>query len=101
MMGFAGRDIVAISGLCRDEIDAVLDQASVCEEAGTSRLFSHVLDGYILATIFLEPSTRTRLSFEAAMQRLGGGVISVAEPHSSSLAKGESLSDMVRVVEQY
>lgn len=98
---FAGRDVVSIAGLCRADIDAVLEQARICEDAGRTRLFSHVLDGYLLATIFLEPSTRTRLSFEAAMQRLGGSVISVAEPHSSSLAKGESLPDMVRVVEQY
>lgn len=57
--------------------------------------------GQILATLFYEPSTRTRLSFEAAMHRLGGSVIGFSEPGSSSVKKGESLSDTIRTVEAY
>ncbi len=56
-------------------------------------------DGLIMSTLFYEPSTRTRLSFEAAMQRLGGSVISVADANSSSVAKGETIADTVRIVE--
>ncbi|NLM34622.1 MAG: aspartate carbamoyltransferase [Clostridiales bacterium] len=63
--------------------------------------FSHICDGKILATLFYEPSTRTRLSFEAAMLRLGGSVIGFSEASSSSTAKGESIADTIRVVDCY
>lgn len=63
--------------------------------------FSHVCDGKILAALFYEPSTRTRFSFEAAMLRLGGKVIGFSEPNSSSVSKGESVADTVRVVGCY
>ncbi len=62
------------------------------------RAWSHLCRGSIMATLFFEPSTRTRLSFESAMLRLGGGVISAADPQTTSFAKGESLADTVRVV---
>ncbi len=61
----------------------------------------HSLDGKILATPFFEPSTRTRLSFESAMHRLGGDVITMESGDSSSTAKGETLEDSIRVVSQY
>ncbi|MDI6708576.1 MAG: aspartate carbamoyltransferase [Candidatus Thermoplasmatota archaeon] len=59
------------------------------------------LKGKILATLFFEPSTRTRLSFECAMKRLGGSVIGFAEPTSASIAKGETLADTIKVAEAY
>jgi aspartate carbamoyltransferase catalytic subunit len=63
--------------------------------------YAHALSGKVIATVFNEPSTRTRLSFEAAAHRLGASVISVTDPKSTSGAKGESLSDMMRVISSY
>ncbi len=63
--------------------------------------FAHVADGKKLATCFYEPSTRTRLSFEAAMLNLGGGVLGFSSAQSSSAAKGESVADTVRTVGCY
>lgn len=63
--------------------------------------YSHILDGKILATCFYEPSTRTRLSFESAMLRLGGQVLGFSEASSSSAAKGESVSDTMQVISGY
>ena len=63
--------------------------------------YSHVSDGKILATLFYEPSTRTRFSFEAAMMRLGGKILGFSEPNSSSTAKGETLADTITMVSIY
>ena len=63
--------------------------------------YAHACDGKILATCFYEPSTRTRLSFEAAMTRLGGQVIGFADAASSSASKGESVSDTIRIISCY
>lgn len=63
--------------------------------------YSRVCEGKLMATLFYEPSTRTRLSFEAAMKRLGGEIIGFSEPNSSSVSKGESLADTMRVVSGY
>lgn len=63
--------------------------------------YGHACDGKLLATLFYEPSTRTRFSFEAAMLRLGGQVIGFSEPNSSSVAKGESIADTIRTVACY
>lgn len=97
-----GRDVVSISDLSKDEIHAILDQAATFEkQLGEGRRLT-LLNGRILATVFYEPSTRTRLSFESAMHRLGGAVISVAEARtSSSAAKGETIYDSGRMLESY
>ncbi len=63
--------------------------------------YSKVCEGKLLATLFFEPSTRTRLSFESAMKRLGGNVIGFSEPNSSSVSKGESLKDTIKTVSCY
>ena len=63
--------------------------------------FSHICDGKILGTLFYEPSTRTRLSFEAAMMRLGGKILGFSEPSSTSISKGETLSDTIKMVSIY
>ena len=63
--------------------------------------YSHVCDGKKLATLFYEPSTRTRLSFEAAMLNLGGSVLGFSSANSSSASKGESVADTIRVISCY
>ena len=82
-----------------EEIDALLDLAGEIER--NREEYSHLCDGRTLATLFYEPSTRTRLSFEAAMLNLGGRVLGFASADSSSAAKGESFSDTIRVVSCY
>ena len=82
-----------------EEIEALLDLAGEIER--NREKYSHLCDGKTLATLFYEPSTRTRLSFEAAMLNLGGRVLGFASADSSSAAKGESISDTIRVVSCY
>jgi len=96
---FAGRDIVSIRDFSRQEIDHVLDMAEVMEPL--ARAGSDMLRGKIMATMFFEPSTRTRLSFESAMTRLGGTALGFSETKGTSVEKGENLADTVRVVESY
>jgi len=98
-LGFEGRDIISIKDFTREEIDQILDAAEATEPL--AKKGSDMLRGKILATLFFEPSTRTRLSFETAMHRLGGETIGFAEPETASIKKGESLADTVRVVENY
>ena len=86
-MTLANRNLVTIDDLTNGEIEAVFSLADDMAESLDKQL--DVCRGKILASLFFEPSTRTRLSFEAAMQRLGGSVISVAEGTSTSMVKGE------------
>ncbi len=96
---FKGRDIISIMDFSRKEIDYMLDIAAAMEPVAKSG--STMLKGKILATLFYEPSTRTRLSFESAMHRLGGTAIGFAEAEIASVRKGENLADTMRVVENY
>lgn len=96
---FKGRNIVSMRDFNREEIDFILDRAT--DMMPIAEKGSDMLRGKVLATLFFEPSTRTRLSFESAMCRLGGSVIGFAEPKISSVAKGETLSDTIKVVENY
>jgi len=96
---FKGRDIISIKDFTREEIDYILKIASAMEPIAKSG--SDMLHGKMLATLFYEPSTRTRLSFEAAMHKLGGSAIGFAEAEIASVRKGENLADTVRVVENY
>ena len=98
-MQFKGRDIVSIKDFNREEIDYILKTAASMEQ--TAKKGSDMLHGKILATLFFEPSTRTRLSFEAAMNKLGGTAIGFAEPKVAAIKKGENLADTIRVVEKY
>ena len=96
---FTGRDVVSVRDFSRREIDHVLDMAEVMEPL--SRKGSDMLHGRIMATLFFEASTRTRLSFESAMTRLGGTALGFSETKGTSVEKGENLADTVRVVEKY
>ncbi|HIX51598.1 MAG TPA: aspartate carbamoyltransferase [Candidatus Lachnoclostridium stercoripullorum] len=82
-----------------EEISQLLDLASDIEH--NLPKYAHVCDGKKLATLFYEPSTRTRLSFEAAMLNLGGSVLGFASADSSSAAKGESVADTIRIISCY
>lgn len=96
---FKGRDIISIKDFSRDEINYVFKVAKSMETLASKG--SQMLKGKILATLFYEASTRTRLSFESAMQRLGGSTIGFAEAEIASVKKGENLADTVRTVENY
>ena len=98
-LNFASRDIISIKDFNREEIDYMLKVASKMEPI--AKTGSEMLKGKILATLFFEPSTRTRLSFESAMHRLGGSTIGFAEAEIASVKKGENLADTVRTVENY
>src|SRR2546425_12059289 len=88
---FAGRDIVSVRDLSRSEIDQILDMAQVMEPL--VKTGSDMLHGKIMATLFYEPSTRTKLSFESAMTRLGGTALGFAGTKGRSVEKGGKFSD--------
>lgn len=94
---FKNRDIISIKDFSKSEIIHLLNTAKAFKQ----KPHPNLLKGNILASLFFEPSTRTRFSFESAMERLGGAVITLAEAKVSSSAKGESLSDSIRIVEKY
>jgi aspartate carbamoyltransferase catalytic subunit len=98
-MEFNGRDIVSIEDFSHQEINHILDISKTMEPLAKSG--SEILKGKILATLFFEPSTRTRLSFETAMLKLGGSNIGFAEAEIASVKKGENLADTIRTVENY
>lgn len=98
-MEFKGRDIISIKDFTREEIDYILEIAQAMEPL--AKTGSNMLRGKILATLFFEASTRTRLSFESAMHKLGGSTIGFAEAEIASVKKGENLADTIRVVENY
>ncbi len=93
--------VVSIREFKREEIDTVLDYAKEMLPVSKGERISHELDGKILATLFFEPSTRTMLSFEAAMIRLGGRIIGFSNPKQSSVKKGETLADTIRMASSY
>lgn len=94
-----GRHLIEPGDLSIEELDDIFDLAGRMIEKPEDYL--EVCRGKILATLFFEPSTRTRLSFEAAMLRLGGQTLGFAEPGASSTSKGESLADTIRTVSSY
>lgn len=99
-----GKDIITAEQFSREEVLLVMDVAAHYERALLEKKRLTDMEGKIMASLFFEPSTRTRLSFEAAMQRLGGSVITVAESpkmQTSSTAKGETLQDSIKVIDSY
>ena len=91
------KHLVSINQLSADEIIRLLDRAARFEQNPNRRL----LEGRVIATLFFEPSTRTRLSFETAVNRLGGRIIGFSDASTSSSAKGESLKDTISMVGNY
>lgn len=96
---FEGRDIISIKDFSREEINYIFKIAKSMEPLAAKG--SNILKGKILATLFFEPSTRTRLSFESAMHKLGGSTIGFAEAEIASVKKGENLADTIRTVDNY
>jgi len=89
------RDVISILDFTRDDLELLFRTADDVGRGGRP------LEGYVMATAFFEPSTRTKLSFHAAMQRLGGSVIDLPPDVASSRAKGENLADTVRMLDAY
>lgn len=98
-MVLANRSLVTIDDLTNGEIEAIFSLADKMADSMTKQF--GVCQSKTMASLFFEPSTRTRLSFETAMHRLGGSVITVSDIGGTSLAKGESIADMARVVGSY
>lgn len=93
------RNLIDPTDFSTDEINEILVLAQDMEK--NPERYSNLCSGKILAALFYEPSTRTRLSFEAAMLRLGGRIIGFSEPNSTSVSKGESLEDTIKIISCY
>ena len=101
MVDFKGKDILDGAQFTREEIDRIMSVAADMREQLKAENALNLAKGYVLGALFFEPSTRTRLSFETAMHRLGGDVVGFASAGTSSSSKGESLADTIRNVDQY
>ena len=98
---FEGRDVLSALEFTRDAMEELFRVADhLKEEMRSKRVLDHA-SGRILATVFLEPSTRTRLSFHYAMVRIGGEVVDFGPEQAASIAKGETLEDTIRMVDGY
>lgn len=91
------KSLVSISDIDKEEMLHLLELSRYFEENPNSK----ILDGRVVATLFFEPSTRTRLSFETAVNRLGGRVIGFSDANSTSTSKGETLKDTIKMVSNY
>src|SRR5438445_632474 len=101
MSSFQGRDVLSIRDFTPADIQLVLRTARKMVPIATGEKRSRSLEGKILSTLFYEPSTRTRLSFESAMARLGGRALGFSSAEGTSVQKGETLADTIRMVEAY
>lgn len=97
MSKLKGRSLVSITDYSKEEILRILDIAEEFEKNQRQ----NILSNYVIASLFFEPSTRTRLSFESAIQYLGGKVIGFSSPDATSVTKGESLKDTILMVSSY
>lgn len=100
-MGLVGSDILSVAQFTRDDLDRLLARAADLVPIAEGRDRSEALKGRLLANLFFEPSTRTRLSFGAAFLRLGGALETTVGMQFSSMAKGETLEDTIRVIDGY
>ncbi|MFC1731864.1 aspartate carbamoyltransferase [candidate division KSB1 bacterium] len=99
-INFKGKSIISIKDLDKSEIIHILETAKNIEAMADSKKKTLMM-GKVLATLFYEPSTRTRFSFESAMKRLGGKTIGVSDPKATSFAKGETIHDTMKMLEHY
>ncbi|MBS3873937.1 MAG: aspartate carbamoyltransferase [Firmicutes bacterium] len=99
MLDLLGRHLVSPSDLTLPEIDSIITLAQDMQRQRGA--YSDICRGKILATLFYEPSTRTKLSFESAMLRMGGSILGFSDANASAVAKGESIADTVRVMDAY
>jgi len=100
-MDFYDKDLVSIRDLSREDIEYILELSKVMVPYALGEKVHRALDGRILGNLFFEPSTRTKLSFESAAHRLGCDVIDVSEMSMTSIAKGETIADTIRMVDAY
>ena len=100
-MNFKEKDIISIKDFSKNEINHVLNFSKKMIPYAKGEKNINILNGNVLSSLFFEPSTRTRLSFESAMNRLGGRVIGFSDPSGTSLKKGESLADTIRMADSY
>ncbi|MCF2139697.1 MAG: aspartate carbamoyltransferase [Candidatus Lokiarchaeota archaeon] len=98
-MEFYNMDVISAKQFERSDIETLIDLATTIEQ--NKKQYSQILQGKVMATLFFEPSTRTRLSFESAMLHLGGRVMGFSEAGTSSVKKGETLADTIRTVANY
>ena len=100
-MDFKGKDIISITDFSKSDINIILKYAQKMVPYAKGKEYTRILDGKVLSSLFFEPSTRTRLSFESAMNRLSGRVIGFADPTATSQKKGETLADTIRMADAY
>ena len=97
--GFKYRDVISITDFSRKDLELLFDRANALERYIKSKL--RLLENKVMALAFFEPSTRTRMSFETAMKRLGGSTIGFTSEEAISIAKGETLGDTIRMLDAY
>ncbi|KYK26094.1 MAG: aspartate carbamoyltransferase [Candidatus Proteinoplasmatales archaeon SG8-5] len=100
-MSFKGRHVVSIRDFSRKDIEQILSRANKLLPIAKGEKASDILRNKIMATLFFEPSTRTRLSFESAMLRMGGRTLGFSDPGGTSAKKGETLADTIRMAAAY
>lgn len=100
-MDFKNRDVISIKDFSKEEINYILNYTKKMVPYAKGEKHTDILREKIISSLFFEPSTRTRLSFESAMNRLGGRVIGFADPSATSQKKGESLADTIRMADSY
>ncbi len=91
------KSLVSIHDFSKEEIEGIIEKAAYFE----ANPYENILKGRVISTLFFEPSTRTRLSFESAINRLGGRVIGFSDANATSVSKGETLHDTIRVISGY
>ncbi|MDG7007843.1 MAG: aspartate carbamoyltransferase [Nitrososphaerota archaeon] len=98
---FYGKDVISAAELKRDSLESLFDAADFIRNSLAKKRMLDILEGYLLATVFMEPSTRTRLSFQFAMVKVGGSVIDFGPAEAASIAKGETFEDTLRMIDGY